>query len=1253
MPLQKQIVPYNIGVGIETKDDPKQDLVGKLSALNNGRFISPKKIIKRNGYGVLSNSVLGGGTITNGVNIASYNSELIVTDGLQLYSYTAQQSEFTNRGSFVSCALDAQKVVRNNNQQTSQDSCYHSSGVQLFAWEDSSGGVQYSVIDTVTGQFIVSNQLLSLTASQPKCITIGNNLVLIYFESSNSTLRYRAVNSATPNIASAAVTLASDIVASPVIYDATLISTSIFFAYNAATGIGINTLNTSLTVGSETIVTTEVASGAINVFGDSSNNVWVCYYNGTAVKGLIRSFTLTSVLTARVIETPSGFTIRNITGIISTGTTATILYEVVSTTANYNAYIRSNTLTLAGTVGTASNLIRSVGLASKVFSAYGGFYVLTTYDSPLQPSYFVINLSGLCIAKISPQEGGGLTKKSILPEVNLLGTNMYQISYLQRDTVQVDDGTVVSNTGLMRSKLTFGLTATKVTAGNNLIIGGALVTEYDGVNIVEQGYNYFPETPTATYVGFGGGLTIGDQYQYVSTYEWVDNQGQIHRSAASIAVTVDVIANASNLQFRAAATSGSPFLKNTITGTGIAKFPAYYGYIGMQVSGTGIPTGTTIIAIDNTNGWTMSANATSTATVIGSITPQFLLTPAAATSIPITGTNTFFITPVEYFPVYGSMTSSSTVVNIYDTSYIAVGMSLSSGYDTTAGSTITNINGTVVTVSSGLNVNAVSPANTSFAVTIQWSGTTTSGSGTVGNIPAAVIPNLYVGQTVNSTSFAIPVLITAIGSTSITVSGSATATTTATTFAYFGPNQYLKVGQQVAGTGLLANANITALTTTSITVDQNFTAEPTGTYTLPNVIMGVVTVPTLRVTAKQNVRIVIYRTQANGTIFFRSSPLVSPFLSSTTVDTIAVGDHYPDLYIIGNDQLYTTGGTVDNIGVPASNIIFADQNRLVVVPSENTSTFWYSQEVVPGDPIEMSDQFVQNIDQRGGGITAGYQRDDLIILFKNYTVSYVAGEGPAPNGTSNDFTNAILISSDTGCVNQNSIVITPDGLMFQSPKGIYLLDRNNALTYIGADVEAFNSSTVTSAQLVTNTNEVRFTLNSGIILVYDYFVNQWAVDQNLAAVDSVLWNGNFVFLTSAGIVNQETVGTFTDNGNFIPLSLTSSWISFGGIQGFQRVYKMLIVGDYFSPHQLQVQMSSNFRSNLIDQTSVITASAPLANGQYQYRVFMQQQKCESVQFTLTELQTSPFGEGLDLSTITFEMGIKQGAFPLGAALSVG
>jgi len=71
--------------------------------------------------------------------------------------------------------------------------------------------------------------------------------------------------------------------------------------------------------------------------------------------------------------------------------------------------------------------------------------------------------------------------------------------------------------------------------GRYLNIAGGYLKQYDGSQTVfEQGFHLYPQQPTLVQSQTGGGLSSGGSYSYLVTWEWKDNQGQIHRSNTSI-----------------------------------------------------------------------------------------------------------------------------------------------------------------------------------------------------------------------------------------------------------------------------------------------------------------------------------------------------------------------------------------------------------------------------------------------------------------------------------------------------------------------------------------------------------------------------------------------------------------------------------------------------------------------------------------------------------------------------------------------
>jgi len=418
------------------------------------------------------------------------------------------------------------------------------------------------------------------------------------------------------------------------------------------------------------------------------------------------------------------------------------------------------------------------------------------------------------------------------------------------------------------------------------------------------------------------------------------------------------------------------------------------------------------------------------------------------------------------------------------------------------------------------------------------------------------------------------------------------------------------------------------------------------------------------------VQIVVYRTTASGQILYRVTSLTSPVFNAVSSSYATISDTLADSALEVNGVaaaplLYSQflAGTVNGTGyelpndpAPPTGIIQLHRNRLWVVDSTNPLQLWYSKANAIGAPVEFTEDFIKQVDPRGGPIMALASVDDKLLVFKRSTIFCIVGQGPDSTGANNDLSDAIFVTSDVGCIEPRSTVGTPIGIMFQSTKGIYLIDRSLQVSYVGAPVEAYNGETITSATLMATVNQVRFTLESGKTLVYDYFVQQWGVFTGQYAVDSLIWLGSPVILRANGTVLKETPDTWTDAGAPYSLKLTTSWLTFANIQGFQRVRRAQILGAWKAPHNLAVDVCVDF-NDVIVQSMTVTPQAPTVYGGtspygngtyggtfqlYQWRIDLARQKNQAVKFTIQDLPTATAGEGMSLSSIAFEVGAKQG-----------
>lgn len=436
------------------------------------------------------------------------------------------------------------------------------------------------------------------------------------------------------------------------------------------------------------------------------------------------------------------------------------------------------------------------------------------------------------------------------------------------------------------------------------------------------------------------------------------------------------------------------------------------------------------------------------------------------------------------------------------------------------------------------------------------------------------------------------------------------------------------------------------------------------------------TIPTLKLTQKASIdpngnpianpRVdpvaVVYRTENTGVVYYRVTSPLSPTFNDPTVDTLTITDTLDDTSILSNEILYTTGGVLENIAPPACTILQVYKNRLFLAGLENQNQVWYSNEQIVGEGLNFSDLLTINVDSTGGPITSLSVLDDKLVIFKELAIFILAGDGPNLTGGQNDYSKPQLVNSDVGCIDSNSSVITPAGVMFKSTKGIYLIDRSLQLTYIGAPVESYNTDTVVRSTLVQNRNEVRFLLDNDKVLVYNYYFQQWSVFTNFDdGVDALIYGGEYAYLTLSGQVRQETTSEYFDNTSPIQMKVVTPWFSFAGFQGYQRVYRVFLIGKFKSQHILRVRVGYDFKSSwaetiLIDTSTFIGnttfgSESPFGSEDtwagelevYQLQFDITIQKCQSVRFEISDNNSIlGTGEGYELTGLTFEVGTKSG-----------
>ena len=412
----------------------------------------------------------------------------------------------------------------------------------------------------------------------------------------------------------------------------------------------------------------------------------------------------------------------------------------------------------------------------------------------------------------------------------------------------------------------------------------------------------------------------------------------------------------------------------------------------------------------------------------------------------------------------------------------------------------------------------------------------------------------------------------------------------------------------------------------------------------------------------------VYRTLSLGTTYYRVNQLPATYVyNDPTAQTITYSDTGSDSSIGSNSLLYTTGGVFSNISLPSTNLMSTSKNRVIVAGTDTEpNRVYFSKEKEEGVGVEFSNELSFIVDGLGGDITAIATMDDKIVIFKQSLAFYVGGQGTDKVGNGS-FTIPQLISTDCGCKYPQSIVLTGKGLMFQSQKGIYLLDQTLNLTYVGQAIDIITTKQpnfqITSAVNLPDQNQVFFTSTQNQVLVYDTYFEQWYTHSlQFSPISSNLLSSNWYVSSSSATYKQVSGQTYDGTGDSIVSSLKTNWININQLEGFGRIYAILLLGDNATvAHTLKVNLYYDFKTTPSETLSLTPTSLCAAaygddspygsgtpyggsfDGTYQFVVRPKIQKCTSLQIEI--IDSFPSGDvtsSFKFSGISLVVGIKQG-----------
>jgi hypothetical protein len=409
-------------------------------------------------------------------------------------------------------------------------------------------------------------------------------------------------------------------------------------------------------------------------------------------------------------------------------------------------------------------------------------------------------------------------------------------------------------------------------------------------------------------------------------------------------------------------------------------------------------------------------------------------------------------------------------------------------------------------------------------------------------------------------------------------------------------------------------------------------------------------VPSLRLSDKTDVQILVYRTKASGSVFF----LDKIAANVPTADTVSVTLTQADVTLETAKQLYTTGGVLDNIAAPATRHLAVRGDRLFC--AIDTGKIVASKLRVAGEALEMTDTITVDIPEKCGKVSNLTEQDGRLIAFCSRGIFYVDGDGPSDTGIG-DFSEPRDIVSPVGAIDGPEIVTTSAGTFFVSARGIELLGRDYAVRFVGDKVEDFlTPKNVTAFVDAKFTSEIRVcnSSQSEKMLVYNYFFDRWSRSDFLLGTPTfgTFWNGGdkMAFGLSDDIITENTL--FTDIvSDDIETKIITPWIKISGTpEGYARLYRFALLGTFKAAHTLNVKTYYDYDGTVVvDDFTKVFAADPKPQ---QLRFKPKKQKAQAIKFEIFDSAPAGTEQGFFLNHLELQVGVKGGIVRLGSDKSL-
>jgi hypothetical protein len=421
---------------------------------------------------------------------------------------------------------------------------------------------------------------------------------------------------------------------------------------------------------------------------------------------------------------------------------------------------------------------------------------------------------------------------------------------------------------------------------------------------------------------------------------------------------------------------------------------------------------------------------------------------------------------------------------------------------------------------------------------------------------------------------------------------------------------------------------------------------------------------TLELGARRQVTAKVYRTAANGSVFYFLNKFdASP--GSSALGYFDFVDGYADSDIIQNEALYINiGQELAASNFPACTFANVGGNRLWCGGGFAGNRPQASKLFAPHLAPEFADDDAFRV-TLPANCTGGAWCDSQ-VFFTQEGIYQVSGDGP--DGSGSGFFTTTRLPFNIGCIDWRSVVVCDLGVMFQSARGLYLLPRgfgtpvpmdqviDTLTTYpiITSARSDYNSTggADNSEQIVQWTAVADEAATSGVIITFDSAYKAFSVDTfgaDYPAVFQTGWGGDAVHSPALMTIGGGGASAwhpfrvydstdYDDEGLPIAFTAITGDVRPWGTFGHGVIERLGFLGEMRSACTVNVTKTTDKGTRVADPR-VYTAVAPdpLVGASFYLAVDLGSEEQKDVTTLRTQISESSTLEGVTLSAMVFEL----------------